>query len=41
MEPIVENTAVEQANSEGERVDLEGSDSEEDSANQSSEGSSQ
>jgi hypothetical protein len=41
MEPIAENAAAEQANSEGERVHLEGSDSEEDSANQSSEGSGQ
>jgi hypothetical protein len=41
MEPIVENAAAEQDNSKGERVDLEGSDSEEDNANQSSEGSGQ
>jgi hypothetical protein len=41
MEPIAENAAAEQDNSEGERVDLEGSDSEEDSANQSSESSGQ
>jgi hypothetical protein len=41
MEPIAENAAAEQDNSEGERVDLEGSDSNEDSANQSSEGSGQ
>jgi hypothetical protein len=41
MEPIAKNVAAEQDNSEGERVDLEGSDSEDDSANQSSEGSGQ
>jgi hypothetical protein len=41
MEPIVENVAAEQDNSEGERVDLEGSESDDDSANQSSDGSGQ